>query len=311
MNTTRHPFRFGVLAGGAKDAATWREQARRTEELGYSALLVPDHMGQEWGPLVSLALAAEHTSRIALGTLMLAANLRQPAVLYKELATLELAAPGRLEIGLGAGWLATDATRAGLPFEPAGARIRRLDEAVSIIRRLWDEGTATHDGDYFSAAGAVGEPRPNPVRWAMGGGGPQMLRTAVRHADIVSLSARLSSGRKDNSFGASATAERFDERVRWVREAAGARIHDIELQTLLFAAAVVPDSARYADRVLSRMFGLPAEEALDSPLALVGNADEICERLHVRRERYGISYWVVPAAQLESFAPIVARMAGK
>jgi probable F420-dependent oxidoreductase len=306
-----HPFRFGVLAGSTKDVAAWREQAEHAEQLGYSSLLVPDHMGHQWGPLVALAVAAEHTSRIALGTLMLTAGLRQPAVLYKELATLALAAPGRLEIGLGAGWLISDFTRAGVAVESAGTRIQRLDEAASILRRLWAEGAATEEGAFYRTVDALGEPRGGAVRWTMGGGGSRMLRTAVRHADIVSISAQLSSGQKDSSFGRTATAEQFDKRVRWVREFAGPRMANIELQTLLFAAAIVPDRARYADRVLSPMFGLPAAQALASPLALVGDLDEICEQLYSRRERFGISYWVVPAAQLHPFAHIVARLSGK
>ncbi|TDC79214.1 TIGR03621 family F420-dependent LLM class oxidoreductase [Streptomyces hainanensis] len=310
MNDPR-PFRFGVLAGGARNAAAWREQCRRAEDLGYSSLLVPDHMDREWGPLTSLAIAAEHTSSLALGTLMLAAGLRQPAVLYKELATLDQAAPGRLEIGLGAGWLDSDFIRAGLPVEPAPVRIERLEETSLILRELWDRGTVTTRGRLVSADGAVGEPRPQPARWAMGGGGRLMLRAAARHADIVSLSAQLSSGRKDSTFGPSARAERFDERVRWVREAAGTRTVEHEFQCLLFAAAIVPDSARYADRVLSRQFGLPPAEALDSPLALIGGVNEVCDRLLARRERYGISYWVLPAAQQEPFAEVVARLAGK
>lgn len=310
MNAPR-PFRFGVLAGGARNAPAWREQCRRAEDLGYSSLLVPDHMGREWAPLTSLAIAAEHTSSIALGTLMLATGLRSPAVLYKELATLDQAAPGRLEIGLGAGWLASDFTRAGLPFEPAAVRIERLEETALILRELWDRGTVTTRGRLVSADDASGEPRPRPARWVMGGGGRLMLRTAARHADIVSLSAQLSSGHKDSTFGASARAERFDERVRWVSKWVGGRDTAPELQCLIFAAAITPDSTRYADRVLSRQFGLPPTEALDSPLALVGGVDEVCERLLARRERYGINYWVLPAAQQEPFAEVVARLAGK
>ncbi|MGW4420945.1 TIGR03621 family F420-dependent LLM class oxidoreductase [Streptosporangium sp. NPDC004631] len=309
MSGTR-PFRFGVLAGGAQTVTDWETLCSRCEEIGYS-LLVPDHMNREWGPLVALALAAGFTRTVRLGPLMLGAQLRQPSVLYKELATLDLAAPGRLEIGVGAGWLASDAARAGVRAESAGDRIERTQEAVSILRRLWDEGTVTFDGRFHRVDGAVGEPRPSPALWTMGGGGPRMLRAAARQADIVSLSAQLSSGTKDSTFGLSARAERFDERVRWVREAASERTSEPELQCLLFAAAIVPDSARYADRVLARMFGLPPAEALDSPLALVGTVDEVCERLKRRRERFGISYWVLPSSQAQAFAPVVARLAGK
>ncbi|MFD6530898.1 TIGR03621 family F420-dependent LLM class oxidoreductase [Streptomyces sp. NPDC060184] len=305
------PFRFGVLAGGAQNVADWESLSARCEEAGYSSLLVPDHMNREWGPLVSLALAARTTRTLALGPLMLGAGLRRPSVLYKELATLDLIAPGRLEIGVGAGWLASDFTRAGIEVESASARIDRAVEAVTLLRRLWDEGGASFTGRFHQVIDAVGEPRPRPARWTMGGGGPRVLRAAALHADIVSLSARLVSGAKDSRFGPSARAVEFDQRVRWVREAAADRAEQPELQCLIFAASLTKSPERYADRVLSRMFGLPAAEALDSPLALVGDVAEVCERLEERRERFGISYWVLPAAQAEAFAPVVARLTGK
>ncbi|MDH6145157.1 MULTISPECIES: TIGR03621 family F420-dependent LLM class oxidoreductase [Kitasatospora] len=304
------PFRFGVLAGRAADVAQWEALCRRCEEYGYGSFLVPDHLNREWGPLVALALAARVTRSIALGPLMLGAALRQPSVVYKELATLDLVAPGRLEIGVGAGWLASDFSRAGVDMEPGPARLRQTVEAVTVLRRLWDEGSATFLGSSHQVLDAVGEPRPSPARWTMGGGGPGMLRAAAELADIVSFSARLSSGSKDSSFGPSARAAEFDRRVRWVLEA-GPVGDPPEFQCLLFAAAICASSTRYAERVLTHMFGLPPTEALDSPLALAGSVDEVCERLEERRKRYGISYWVLPAAQADAFAPVVARLAGK
>jgi probable F420-dependent oxidoreductase len=311
--TTLRPFRFGVLAGPPADAAAWRRGARRAEELGYSALLVPDHLGQEWGPLTSLAVAAEHTERIKLGTLMLAADLRPPVVLCKELLTLAHLAPGRLEVGLGAGWFAPDFARAGVRMDPPATRIERLDEATTVLKSLWRNGRISFEGKHFGVAEALGEPRPPaaaPVRWTLGGGGRRMLEVAVRHADTVSLSARMASGAKDSSFGRSATAAEFDRRLRWVRGFAGDRFAEIELQCLVFATAVVPDSARYAARVLALMFGLPAAEAMASPMALVGTPAEITERLIGHRERFGISYWVVHQAQMEQFGEVVATLTG-
>lgn len=309
--TGYRPFRFGVLAAPPTDAAAWRRTARRAEELGYSALLVPDHLGQEWGPLTALAVAAEHTTRIRLGTLMLAADLRHPVVLFKELATLAQLAGDRLEIGLGAGWYAPDFTRAGVPMRPAGERIDRLDEAVQILRGLWAQRRFSFAGKHFTVEDASGEPAPpGPAIWMLGGGGRRMLEVAARHADVVSFSARMSSGGKDSGFGASATAAQFDRRVAWVREYAGERYADIEHQCLVFAGAVVADRTRYAERVLARMFGLPAAQALDSPLALAGTVEEIRAELVARRERYGISYWVVNGAQLEQFGDVVAALRG-
>jgi probable F420-dependent oxidoreductase len=310
---TERPFRFGVLAAGARDAAAWRGQARDAESMGYHGFLVPDHLGQEWGPLVSLAIAAEATTSIVLGTLMLAIDLRVPTVLFKELATLAQIASGRLEIGLGAGWLAQDYARAGVPMAPAGSRIDRLDEAAGMLRTLWTEHRLTHCGRHYTVADAVGAPptATSEVRWVMGGGGHRMLRVAAAHADVVSLNARMSGGTKGSSFGETATIDRFVERVGWVRAAAGDRFADIELQCMAHACAVTADRERYGSRVLARMFGLDPAEALASPLALVGTVEEICDRLQHLRGRLGISYWVVPSAQQGPFAGVVARLAGQ
>lgn len=311
--TGHRPFRFGVLASPASSVDALRRDARLAEELGYTSFLLPDHLGQEWGPLVALSIVAEHTDRIALGTLMLAVDLRQPVVLYKELATLAHLAPARLEIGLGAGWFGPDFSRSGVRFDPPRQRIERLDEAAHILRRMWVEPRLTYHGKHFAVVDAHGEPRPpapDAIRWTLGGGGQRVLEVAARHADILSVSACMSSSEKDSGFGASAMAAEFDRRIAHVRKCAGQRLNDIELQTLAFATAVVPNGRRYAERVLGPMFGLPPLEALASPLALVGTVEEICERLLAHRQRLGISYWVINAAQLTSFANVVATLTG-
>ncbi|MEU4181120.1 TIGR03621 family F420-dependent LLM class oxidoreductase [Streptomyces sp. NPDC026589] len=307
-----YPFRFGVLAGGAPTPDAWRALARRVEDIGYCSLLFPDHLGNDWGPFTALTVAAEHTTALTLGTLVQAVDLRQPVVQYKELATLDLISGGRTEIGLGAGWFGQDFTRAGITMDPPATRIERLAEAAVILRELWTKGSCTFDGRHFSVAQAVGEPRPvkgDPLI-TMGGGGRLMLRTAARHADIVNLSASQAAGTKGSSFGATATAEHFDERARWIRTWTADRPAPPELQCLVFAAAITPDASRYAAGVLRRMFGLPAEQALRSPLALVGTVDEVCALLIERRERFGISYWVLDSRHAEQFAPVVESLVG-
>lgn len=309
--TGPRPFRFGVLAGPATSLDSLCRDARLAEELGYSSFLLPDHLGPEWGPLVALAVVAQHTERLAVGPLVLAVDLRQPVVLYKELATLAQLAPRRLEIGLGAGWYRDDFTRSGVAMSPPSERIERLDEAVTVLRALWSEGRATRHGRYYDVRDARGEPRPpdpGAVRWTIGGGGRRILEVAARHADIVSVSARLSSGGRDASFGASATAAEFERRTDRIRDLTADRPTAPELQTLAFVTAVVEDGRRYASRVVSPMFGLPPAEALASPLALVGTVDEICERLSAHRDRLGITYWVVNAAAMTSFAGVVERL---
>ena len=312
--TVDRRFRFAVLANQAAGGQSWRELARTAENAGYSGFLVPDHLGTEWGPLVSLAAAAGATEHISLGTLMLATDLRHPLVLFKELATLAQLAGERLEIGLGAGWLATDYERAGIPMASAGVRIERLTEATVVIKALWQGGSLDHRGTHYTLTGAVGEPTPpgrDSVKWVLGGGGRRMLSVAAQHADIVNVSAQLSAGERGQSFFASARLGDFDARHTWLRSRAGGRYDDIEFQCLAQVCAVTPDRDRYASRVLTRTFGMDAAEALDSPLALVGSVDEICDRMEQLRERLDLSYWVVPAAQLRPFGDVVARLAGK
>lgn len=306
-------FRFGLLANGARDVNMWQRYAADAEELGYSSFLVPDHMGQEWSPAVALALAATATSDISLGTLMLAVNLRLPAVLFKELATLAQVARDRLEIGLGAGWLGSDFTRAGVPMVPAAERIDRLAEAVTILKALWQDGRVSFSGKYYSIDDALGEPTPpsRAVKWVLGGGGRKVLGVAAAHADIISLGATLANSGKGSEFGASAVIDEFDNRVRWVRDDTGARFADIEFQILAQVCSITSDADRYANRVLTRMFGLAADDALMSPLTLVGSVAEISDKIQRLRDRLGVSYWVIPAAQTRPFADVVSRLTGR
>jgi probable F420-dependent oxidoreductase len=307
--THQRRFRFALLAKGARDADAWRQQAVEAQSLGYDALLAPDHLGQEWAPVVSLTSAASVTTTISLGTLMLAVDMRSPVVLFKELATVAQLAPGRLEIGIGAGWLANDFKRAGVDMAAPATRIERVAEAVIILKSLWQGSAVTFAGQHFSVSDALPQPTPlGPVKWVLGGGGRKMLAVAAEHADIVSLGAQLSNSGKGSAFGKSATIDKFRERVRWVRDDTGPRFDTIELQVLAQVCAITPDRDRYASRVLTRMFDLAPEDALASPLALVGTVTEVCDRLQVLRDELGVSYWVVPAAQMRPFAEVVGRL---
>lgn len=309
--TNDRRFRFGLLANGARDASAWCQQARDAESLGYSSLLAPDHLGHEWAPIVALTMAASVTTDISLGPLMLAVDMRSPAVLFKELATLAQLARDRLEIGIGAGWLADDFKRAGLDMAPPATRIERAAEAVTILKSLWQGDSVTFAGKHYAVSDAVAQPSPPcPAKWVLGGGGRKMLAVATEHADIVSLAAQLSNSGKGAAFGQSATLSKFRERVRWIRDDAGPRFDQIELQVLAQVCALGQDRERYASRVLTRMFGLAAEDALESPLALVGTDGEVCDRLRLLRDEIGVSYWIVPAAQMRPFAEVVARLAG-
>lgn len=287
----------------------WRDRARAAEELGYSALYLTDHFDNQFGPLVAATVAAEATTTLHVGTLVLNNDLRNPVVLAKEIATLGLVAEGRVEIGIGAGWLKTDYEETGVSFESPGSRIERLAESLVIMRTLWSEGEVTFSGRHYSVVGARCEPRPSSLpSIIVGGGSKRILTLAAKEANIVGVNTSLASIAKGEEISADATPAHYDRCLSWVREVSGDRFDSLELQVTTVAAMVV-GSRRAAVRSAA-MLGFEGEEALDFPTLLVGTEDELCERLIERRERWGFSNVVVPGESMESFAPIVARLAG-
>jgi probable F420-dependent oxidoreductase len=304
-----HPFRFGLHSAVAPAMPMWRNRARAAEELGYSALYLTDHFDNQFGPLVAATVAAEATTTLHVGTLVLNNDLRNPVVLAKEIATLGLVAEGRVEIGIGAGWLKTDYEETGVSFESPGNRIERLAESLVIMRTLWSEGEVTFSGRHYSVDGARCEPRPSSLpSIIVGGGSKRILTLAAKEANIVGVNTSLASIAKGEELSADATPAHYDRCLSWVREASGDRFDSLELQVTTVAAMVV-GSRRAAVRSAA-MLGFEGEEALDFPTLLVGTEDELCERLIERRERWGFSNVVVPGESMESFAPIVARLAG-
>jgi len=303
------PFRFAVHSALAPTMAAWRDRARAAEGLGYSALYVTDHFDAQFGPLVAATVAAEATETLHVGTVVLNNDLRNPVVLAKEIASLGLAAEGRIEVGLGAGWLRSDYEETGIDYDAAGVRVARLAESLMIMRALWSEGETTFEGAHYTVRGARCDPRPSsPPRIIVGGGGKRVLTVAAEQADIVGVNTSLASGEKGGDMASQASFDHYDRCLAWVRQAAGHRFDSLELQIVAFAVNVV-GSRRAAARTAS-MLGFPGEEALELPVVLLGTEDELCERLVERREKWGFSNVVVPGEAMEVFAPVVARLAG-
>jgi probable F420-dependent oxidoreductase len=303
------PFRFALHTAIAPTMPAWRERARTAEGLGYSALYVTDHFDSQFGPLVALTVAAEATADLHVGTLVLNNDLRNPVVLAKEIASLGLAAENRVEVGLGAGWLRSDYEETGIGYDEPGVRVNRLAESLSIMKSLWTEGETTFAGRHYTVHGARCDPRPaSPPRIIVGGGSKRVLTLAAKEADTVGVNTSLASGEKGGDVASQATFDHFDRCLGWVRDAAGDRFDSLELQIATFAVMVV-GSRRAAVRSAT-MLGFPGEEALDLPVLLIGTVDELCERLVERRERWGFSNVVVPGDAMETFAPLVARLAG-
>jgi probable F420-dependent oxidoreductase len=185
---TPRPFRFGVT-GGRQTRQEWLDLARKTDDLGYSTLLLPDHFGPQLAPLPALLAAATATPRLRVGTIVLDNDFRHPALLAKEAATIDLMTDGRFELGIGAGWMEADYRVSGLPFDPAGVRVARLTEAVQIIKAFFaDDGPVTFHGKYYRVDNLQPGPRPSqrpPLLIA--GTRRRMLTLAAREADIVGL----------------------------------------------------------------------------------------------------------------------------
>jgi probable F420-dependent oxidoreductase len=302
-----------VQLATATSGQEWSDAARKVEALGYDTLFVPDHFGDQLGPVPALMAAADATTELRVGALVLDNDYRHPVVLAKELATLDVLSEGRLEIGLGAGWMTTDYEKSGIAHDRAGVRIDRLEEAISVIKGLFVDGPFDHAGEHYTITALEGLPkpvqRPSPP-WIIGGGGRRMLGVAAREADIIGINPALPNGAPDAEAAADATASATDRKVDWLREAAGDRFDDIELNMLVLAAAETDDRTGFAE-LMAGGFGVDPVDALDIPHAWFGSIDEICESLIARRERWGVSYYVLQGDTYEAMAPVVERLAGE
>jgi probable F420-dependent oxidoreductase len=310
--TSPRPFRFGGCALSTTSSAAWAERARRTEALGYATFVIPDHIGPSFAPIPALTAAALATTSLRVCCGVFNNDFRHPAVLAKEATTLDVLSGGRFELGIGAGYnKAEDYDATGIPFDPPNVRVERLEEAVQLLKRLWQADPVTFSGHHYHVYDLTGFPRPvqrpHPPIY-IGAGSKRLISFAAREADIVGLIAQALPG------GGLAIAADPDsvlaQKVGWVREAAGARIGQIELALLLFNVVVTTDRGGGADET-ARPRGLTTEQVLASPYFQIGSVDTIADNLWSLRERFGISYFCVFPHDVDEFAPVVAKLAGR
>lgn len=311
MSTPR-PFRFGVQEHRAPNAKAWREKARLVETLGYTTLYLPDHFGDQLSPIAALMSAADATTTLRVGSLVFDNDYRHPVVIAKEAATLDLLSEGRLDFGLGAGWQVSDYEQTGIPLDTPGVRIERMAEALQIIKSFFAGGSVSFVGKHYKVDGV--EAAPVPVQKphlpiVLGGGGKRMLRLAGREADIVSVNFNLSEGRVNRNLVRTGLAGATDEKVAWIKEAAAERFAEIELSVTVFVANVTDDRDTVAGALAAGLRSEPVE-VLQTPHFLIGTVEQIIEDLQARRERFGISYVVVPDEAAVSLAPVVERLTG-
>ncbi|MFD3376935.1 MULTISPECIES: LLM class F420-dependent oxidoreductase [unclassified Streptomyces] len=285
------PFRFGVNLMSLAPADEWRAKCRRAEELGYDVILAPDHLGMP-APFPALVAAAEATERPRLGTFVLNAGFWNPALLAREVATTDALTGGRLELGLGTGYVQAEHERAGLPWGSPGERVDHLRRTVEELERLLDS-----------------EDQPQSVQkrvpLLIGANGDRMLRLTAEHADIAAFTAART---RDGGALEPIAAEELDERVALYRKLAAGRAAPAELNLLVQIVTVTDDPGAAIQPWLSHIPHLTEQQVLELPIVLVGTLDNIVERVRAQRERFGFSYLTVLEPNMEAFAPVIARL---
>ncbi|MEI2618972.1 MAG: TIGR03621 family F420-dependent LLM class oxidoreductase [Thermomicrobiales bacterium] len=316
----RFPFRFGVINERPLPRDEWLALVRRVEELGYATFLIRDHLatdffGPQYGPIAALATAAAITSRLRVGTMVIANDFRHPAILAKEFATLSVLSGGRVELGIGAGWMRAEYDQTGITFDSAGQRIARLEESLAIIDAIWRGERLSFAGAHYRIEDLAGYPlvgagcRPTLV---VGGGRPRALRLAGRVADVVGvLTSAYGTGRMISPVS-ERTQETVKLKISWIQEGAGDRFEQVELS--MIPTIVVTDDREAAASAAVLQYGWEGHavaDVLEMPSMLLGTIEEIIDGLVRRREEFGFSYIVVSDTQMEEFAPVVAALRGR
>ncbi len=292
------PFRFGLVAASAPSRTIWVSIALRAEELGYATLLIPDRTsGGILAPIPALAVAASVTTSLRVGSYVFCNGYRHPVLLAREAATLDLLSNGRFELGLGSGVSSAEFEQMGIPFASAGTRVGQLEETIQVMKQLFTEETVNFSGKHYTVTEMKGNIRPlqKPhMPMLVAGAGERMLKLAAREADIIAIGSKIS------ARGADPTDATLEQKIAWIKEAAGEREADLELSQTIYdleiTDSVTPLSSQAGGWFVPKR-PLSTEQAVAHLLA--------------QRDRYGFSYLQVSAQQMENFAPVVARLSGK
>ncbi len=278
-------FRFSVVTAGHPSRSSWIALAQRVEELGYSTLLLPDVLGTPLATLTALAVAATATTKLRIGSYVLVNDYRHPALLAREIATLDQLSDGRVELGLGAGNWQHEFQQLGIPFDQPGTRVSRFAEGLSIIKQFFTAETVNFSGEYYTTTALRPVPRPvqqpNPPI-LIGSSGRRMLTLAAREVDIIQL------------------VPPVEEKIGWIRKAAGERFEHLELGRAAFGIELTDGPVA----TTPPFPGMPVE-------SLPMTTEQAIENLLEQREHLGISYIQVQERQLENFAPVLAHLNGR
>jgi len=324
------PFRFSVQSFNTDSPASWRELIAKTEALGYSTFFLADHflsrgpaMDATYHPpqllaaIPAIAMALEQTRTLRVGCRVFCNDYHLPVILAKEAATLDYLSGGRLEFGIGAGWIRNEYEAVNLPFDAFPERLSRLAEFVHAYKAFMAGEPLDIDGESIRWSGFSGTPAPAQQPWPplmIGGGSRKILEFAGREADIVSLNFNNRAGMLGPDGMASGLAGATARKIEWIKNGAGSRFGELELEIGAYNT-IITDQQQPTAAAIGEALGMSAGDILSHPHCLIGSVDYICEELERRREAYGISYVAVlddgENNMVEAFAPVVARLAGR
>ncbi len=318
------PFRFGVQSFNADSGEEWADQSRQAESLGYSAFHLADHIlgagpaleranhpVQNLAAIPAMAYAAAVTSTINIGCRVFCIDYHNPVVLIKSAMTIDKLSNGRLEFGLGAGWIKEEYAALGLQMDEPAVRIDRLADVIEGVKAFRGDGVIELSNDTLNWKDFTGDPKPvGPAPIMIGGGSPRILRLAGREADIVSLNFNNRSGMIGPDGVQLSSEQETQKKIGWIKQGAGERFADLEIEIGAYFTFVMDDPSPVLGQ-FAQMFGLSEEDMAKHPHALFGSVDAICDELERRRELHGISYITVGKDNMESFAPVVERLAGR
>ncbi len=313
-------FRFGVIDESSLTREEWIQKAQRVEQLGYSTFLIRDHFIQgdfnhQLAPVPALMAAADATKTLRVGSLVFSNDYRHPVMLAKEAATMDLLSDGRFELGIGAGWLASEYAQTGIPFDPPGIRVERLQEALHIIKGVFAEKPFTFTGQHYMITNLDSYPKPvqkpHPPL-LIGAGSKRMLSIAAHEADIIGILPKALTNGTISEDPTERFAETIAQKVEWIRQAAGERFDEIEL-SMVVTLEITHNQEQKAEQLIRQRgwSSITARQVLEMPSLLIGSPDQIVEKLLAVRKKFFFSYFVVSDTCLETFAPIVRQLSGK
>lgn len=307
-----HKFQFGVQLKEASSPKLFRDSLCRMEHLGYTSVTIRDHLENQLSPFAALGFATSVTSKLRLGTLVLSNDFRHPVMMAREAGTVSLLSQGRLDLGMGAGWCAGDYDTLGQQMDTPAIRIRRLAEAIQIIEEMFQNRPVSFEGEFYRVSearlGVQLMPAERP-RLVVGGGGKKVLELGCRFADVVGINPRLTTGEFSPEVVKDLTEESYQKKVDMCRGYLETYQRDPQLQCRAAFVHVGPDFRRVVESTAAAL-GVDSQLAYSMPPVLVGEPGSIADTLRSRRERYGLSNWVIPEESAESFAPVVEQLAG-